>query len=199
MPLQNCYNTTILHEAGCDEAGRGCLAGSVFAAAVVLPPNFCNPLLTDSKQLTEKQRYHLRPIIIQQATAWAVAQATAAEIDTVNILNASILAMHRALYQILQQIPLQHIAVDGNKFKPFENIQHQCIVKGDTLYANIAAASVLAKTFRDDYMQQLHTQYPNYSWEKNKGYPTAEHRKNIHRYGLSPYHRKTFNGCQLTE
>ncbi len=178
-------------EAGCDEAGRGCLCGSVFAAAVILPPNFQNELLNDSKQLTEQQRYALRPIIEQSAIAWAVAEVTAEEIDQINILNASILAMHRALEQ-LTMVP-QHILVDGNRFKPYQFIPYRTVVHGDATYMSIAAASVLAKTYRDDYMMQLHQEYPQYGWDQNKGYPTAQHRRAILQYGPSPYHRTTFH------
>lgn len=178
-------------EAGCDEAGRGCLCGSVFAAAVILPPDFQNELLNDSKQLTEQQRYALRPIIEQSAVAWAVAEVTAEEIDHINILNASILAMHRALEQ-LTSVP-QHILVDGNRFKPYQFIPYRTVVHGDATYMSIAAASVLAKTYRDDYMMMLHQEYPQYGWDQNKGYPTAQHRRAILQYGLSPYHRTTFH------
>ncbi|MBR3566071.1 MAG: ribonuclease HII [Paludibacteraceae bacterium] len=184
------YMIKDLIEAGCDEAGRGCLAGSVFAAAVILPPDFSNELLNDSKQLTEQQRYTLRPIIEQQAIAWAVAQVTAQEIDQINILNASILAMHRALEQLTPQP--QHILVDGNKFKPYNFIPYRTIVKGDATYMSIAAASVLAKTYRDDYMLQLHQEFPIYDWNKNKGYPTKAHRAAVVKYGNSPYHRLTY-------
>lgn len=178
-------------EAGCDEAGRGCLCGSVFAAAVILPPDFQNELLNDSKQLTEQQRYALRPIIEQSAVAWAVAEVTAEEIDHINILNASILAMHRALEQ-LTTVP-QHILVDGNRFKPYQFIPYRTVVHGDATYMSIAAASVLAKTYRDDYMMMLHQEYPQYGWDQNKGYPTAKHRRAILQYGPSPYHRATFH------
>lgn len=178
-------------EAGCDEAGRGCLCGSVFAAAVILPSDFENDLLNDSKQLTEAQRYMLRTIIEQSAVAWSIGEVTAEEIDRINILNASILAMHRALGG-LQVVP-QHILVDGNKFKPYEFIPYQTVVHGDATYMSIAAASVLAKTYRDDYMLRLHSEYPSYGWDRNKGYPTAEHRKAIMASGLTPYHRKTFH------
>lgn len=184
------YMIKDLLEAGCDEAGRGCLAGSVFAAAVILPPDFSNELLNDSKQLTEQQRYTLRPIIEQQAIAWAVAQVTAQEIDQINILNASILAMHRALEQLTPQP--QHILVDGNKFKPYNFIPYRTVVKGDATYMSIAAASVLAKTYRDDYMLQLHQEFPIYDWDKNKGYPTKAHRAAVVKYGNSPYHRLTY-------
>ena len=177
-------------EAGCDEAGRGCLSGAVFAAAVILPQDYHHPLLNDSKQLSEKQRYALRPIIEQDAIAWAVGIVTPQEIDEINILNASILAMHRAVEQ-LSHTP-QHLLIDGNRFKPYTGIPHTCVVKGDGKYLSIAAASVLAKTYRDDYMLQLHEQYPLYGWDKNKGYPTKEHRQAIERYGTTPYHRQSF-------
>lgn len=178
-------------EAGCDEAGRGCLAGHVFAAAVILPEDFRNELLNDSKQLNEKQRYYLRDIITHEATDWAVAFATYEEIDRINILNASILAMHRALEK-LKTRP-QHIIVDGNRFKPYKGIAYQTIVKGDGKYMSIAAASILAKTYRDDYMNDINKEYPMYGWDQNKGYPTKKHREAIKIYGISPYHRKSFN------
>ena len=178
-------------EAGCDEAGRGCLAGSVYAAAVILPYDFKNELLDDSKKLTEKQRYALRPVIEKEALAWAVGIVTAQEIDNINILNASILAMHRAVAQL--QITPQHLIVDGNRFKPYSDIPHTTVVKGDGKYLSIAAASVLAKTYRDDYMLGLHAEYPHYDWANNKGYPTAKHRAAIQLYGTTPYHRMTFN------
>ena len=177
-------------EAGCDEAGRGCLSGAVFAAAVILPQDYRHPLLNDSKQLTEKQRYMLRPIIEQEAIAWAVATVSPQEIDKINILNASILAMQRAVEQ-LSVVP-QHLLIDGNRFKPYKDIPHTCVVKGDGTYLSIAAASVLAKTYRDDYMMQLHEQYPQYGWDKNKGYPTEQHRDAIVRYGITPFHRQSF-------
>lgn len=180
-----------LTEAGCDEAGRGCLAGHVFAAAVILPEDFRNKLLNDSKQLNEKQRYSLRDIIIREAEDWAVAFATYEEIDRINILNASILAMHRALDK-LKTRP-QHIIVDGNRFKPYKGIAYQTIVKGDGKYMSIAAASILAKTYRDDYMNDINKEYPMYGWDQNKGYPTKKHREAIKKYGISPYHRKSFN------
>ena len=173
-------------EAGCDEAGRGCLAGAVFAAAVILPPDYQHPLLNDSKQLSEKQRYALRPVIEQEAVAWAVGIVTPQEIDQINILNASILAMHRAVEQ-LSTTP-QH----GNRFKAYKDIPHTCVIKGDGKYLSIAAASVLAKTYRDDYMMQLHNQHPQYRWDSNKGYPTKEHRNAITQYGTTPYHRVSF-------
>lgn len=177
-------------EAGCDEAGRGCLSGAVFAAAVILPQDYHHPLLNDSKQLSEKQRYALRPIIEQDAIAWAVGIVTPQEIDEINILNASILAMHRAVEQ-LSHTP-QHLLIDGNRFKPYTGIPHTCVVKGDGKYLSIAAASILAKTYRDDYMLQLHEQYPLYRWDRNKGYPTKEHRHAIELYGTTPYHRQSF-------
>lgn len=177
-------------EVGCDEAGRGCLAGSVFAAAVILPSDFNAPLLNDSKQLSEKQRKALRLQIEAEALAWAVGEVTEKEIDQINILNASFLAMHRALAQL--QMKFEHILIDGNRFKKYENIPHTCIVKGDALYLSIAAASVLAKTYRDDAMEALDKEFPCYDWAKNKGYPTPKHRKAIAEFGVSPYHRKTF-------
>lgn len=184
------YETDCI-EAGCDEAGRGCLAGPVFAAAVILPDNFSNELLNDSKQLTEKQRYRLRSVIEQEALAWAVASVDNHEIDQINILNASILAMHRALDQL--SVRPEHIIVDGNRFKKYGEIPHLCIVKGDGKHMSIAAASVLAKTHRDEYMKQLHEQFPVYNWQKNKGYPTKEHRQGIAAYGTTDYHRLSFN------
>lgn len=178
-------------EAGCDEAGRGCLAGPVFAAAVILPSDFECELLNDSKQLSEKVRYQLRPLIEEQALAWAVGIVTHEEIDKINILNASFLAMHRAV-ESLKIIP-EHLLIDGNRFKKYENIPHTCVVKGDGKFLPIAAASILAKTYRDDYMMQLHDEFPNYDWNKNKGYPTSKHRLAIEKYGVTPYHRLTFN------
>ena len=177
-------------EAGCDEAGRGCLAGAVYAAAVVLPPNFRNDLLNDSKQLSEKQRYALRPLIEQEAVAWAVGIVTPEEIDRINILNASFLAMHRAIEQLA--VTPQHLLIDGNRFKPYPHIPHTCVVKGDGKFEAIAAASILAKTYRDDYMNELHEKYPMYGWKSNKGYPTKAHRAAIAQYGPSPYHRLSF-------
>lgn len=177
-------------EAGCDEAGRGCLAGAVFAAAVILPPDYHHELLNDSKQLSEKQRYKLRPEIERDAIAWAVGIVTPEEIDHINILNASILAMHRAVEQ-LATTP-EHLLIDGNRFKPYKDIPHSCVIKGDGKYLSIAAASILAKTYRDDYMMQLHTQYPQYGWDNNKGYPTHQHRDAIEKYGTTPYHRMSF-------
>lgn len=189
MPLElSLYPDKI--EAGCDEAGRGCLAGSVFAAAVILPPAFKNDLLNDSKQLTEKQRYALRPIIEEQALAWAVGIVTAKEIDEINILNASFLAMHRAVDQL--KLRPEHLLIDGNRFKKYQDIPHTCVVKGDGKYLSIAAASILAKTYRDDYMIALHEEYPSYDWKSNKGYPTKKHRDAIRKHGVSPYHRMSY-------
>lgn len=178
-------------EAGCDEAGRGCLAGSVYAAAVILPEDYHNELLNDSKQLTEKRRYELREIIQRDAVAWAVGVVTPEEIDKINILNASILAMHRALDQL--KVRPEAVIVDGNRFKPYQNLPHTTIVKGDGNYLSIAAASILAKTYRDDYMNQLAAKYPQYDWLSNKGYPTKKHRAAIKQYGITPYHRKSYN------
>lgn len=177
-------------EAGCDEAGRGCLAGPVFAAAVVLPPGYIHPLLDDSKKLTSHQREKLRSVIETDAIAWAVEMVDNTEIDQLNILNASILAMHKALAKL--SVTPESILVDGNRFKPFNEIPHHCIIKGDGLYLSIAAASILAKTHRDEYMKQLHETYPSYGWNRNMGYPTLEHRKAVLKSGFSPYHRKTF-------
>ncbi len=179
-----------LVEAGCDEAGRGCLAGDVFAAAVILPSDFKNELLNDSKKLNEKQRYMLREIIEKEAVCWAVGIATHEEIDRINILNASILAMHRAL-DGLKVMP-QHIIVDGNRFKPYKSVRSETVVKGDGKFMSIAAASILAKTYRDDYMNNLDKEYPQYGWKKNKGYPTKAHRDAILKYGVTPYHRLSF-------
>ena len=196
-----------LTEAGCDEAGRGCLAGSVYAAAVILPSDYRNELLNDSKQLTEKRRYALREVIERDAMAWAVGIVTPEEIDRINILNASILAMHRALDQL--SVRPEAIIVDGNRFKPYcpvaglrpaigavpagEPIPHTTIVKGDAKYLSIAAASILAKTYRDDYMNRLAEEYPQYDWRQNKGYPTKAHREAIRKFGVTPYHRKSYN------
>ena len=179
-----------LVEAGCDEAGRGCLAGSVYAAAVVLPPDYANPDLNDSKQLSAKKRYQLREQIIQDAVAWAVGVVTPAEIDEINILRASILAMHRALDQL--SVSPQAVIVDGNRFVPYHDIPYTTIVKGDGKYQSIAAASILAKTFRDDYMVNLANDYPQYDWKSNKGYPTKKHRDAIRQDGTTPYHRLSF-------
>ena len=178
-------------EAGCDEAGRGCLAGSVYAAAVILPENYQNDLLNDSKQLTEKKRYQLREIIQCDAIAWAVGIVTPEEIDKINILNASILAMHRALDQL--KIRPEAIIIDGNRFKSYKGLPYTTIVKGDGKYLSIAAASILAKTYRDDYMNELAKEYPQYDWLSNKGYPTKKHREAIKQYGITPYHRRSYN------
>jgi ribonuclease HII len=180
----------LLHEAGCDEAGRGCLAGPVFAAAVILPAGFKLPELNDSKQLTEKLRYRLRPIIEVEALAWAVGVVSNEEIDKMNILNASYLAMHRAVDQLI--VTPEYLIIDGNRFKAYKAIPHCCIVKGDSKYLSIAAASVLAKTYRDDFMVQIGQQFPEYGWEQNKGYPTIYHRSAIEKYGETPWHRKSF-------
>ncbi|NBS18780.1 MAG: ribonuclease HII [Flavobacteriia bacterium] len=177
-------------EAGTDEAGRGCLAGPVTAAAVILPKNVKLPLLNDSKKLTEKQRYQLRPLIESQAIAFAYAHIFPEEIDQINILNASIKAMHQSLAAL--GLKPEFIAVDGNRFHPFGTIPYQCVVKGDSRYMNIAAASVIAKTYRDDYMNQIHEDFPEYQWKKNKGYPTLTHREAIRKAGISPHHRKSF-------
>jgi ribonuclease HII len=202
-----------LIEAGCDEAGRGCLAGSVFAAAVILPKDYANPEFNDSKQLSEKKRYALREQIIRDAVAWAVGIVTPEEIDKINILHASFLAMHRAIDQLA--VRPEALIIDGNRFDPYKPISqepcagrdkrvlakpddpdvlpYQCIVKGDAKYQSIAAASILAKTFRDDYMDELHLQYPMYDWNNNKGYPTRKHREAIARYGITPFHRKSYH------
>ena len=180
----------LANEAGCDEAGRGCLAGPVFAAAVILPPDFSNDKLNDSKQLTEKQRYQLRDAIMREAAAYAAAKLDAPQIDEINILNASIKSMHLALDQL--KVRPEFIIVDGNRFKPYNDVKYQTIVKGDGKYLSIAAASVLAKTFRDDFMLQIDKEFPQYNWVKNKGYPTADHRDAIKKYGITPYHRRSF-------
>ena len=179
------------YECGCDEAGRGCLAGPVVAAAVILPAGFDCPLLNDSKQLTEKERDTLRPIIEREALAWGVAEVSCTEIDDINILNASILAMHRAMDKLA--IRPEYIIVDGNRFKPYAGIPHQTIVKGDSKYLSIAAASVLAKTHRDELMLHLHAECPEYSWDQNKAYPTIKHRAAIRLHGTTPHHRMTFD------
>lgn len=185
------YQTAGVIEAGCDEAGRGCLAGDVYAAAVILPPDFKNELLNDSKQLNEAQRYQLREVIQKEAVAWAVGIVTAKEIDKINILRASILAMHRAVDKL--QTPPEHLLIDGNKFTPYPGITHNTVVKGDATFMSIAAASILAKTYRDDYMLAIAKEYPMYDWHSNKGYPTAKHRAAIREYGITPYHRISFN------
>jgi ribonuclease HII len=218
--LLNCYNPHVI-EAGCDEAGRGCLAGSVFAAAVILPKDYDNPDFNDSKQLSKKKRYALREQIIRDAVAWAVGIVTPKEIDQINILHASFLAMHRAIDQLTTRP--EALIIDGNRFDPYKPVRegafagrekrvpvapgdpailpYHCIVKGDGKYQNIAAASILAKTFRDDYMDELHQQYPMYDWNNNKGYPTRKHREAITRYGITPFHRKSYNllGCRQLE
>lgn len=188
--LENSYRKD-LTEAGCDEAGRGCLAGSVFAAAVILPPDFHHPLLNDSKQMTARRRELLRGIIEREAVAWAVAEVTAERIDEINILNASFEGMNRAVMSL--GVEPQFLAIDGNRFRTQLSYPYACIVKGDGKYADIAAASVLAKTHRDEYMRRLAEEFPQYGWAKNKGYPTREHRLAVSRYGVTPYHRLTFN------
>ncbi len=188
--LENCYQKDLI-EAGCDEAGRGCLAGSVFAAAVILPPDFHHPLLNDSKQMSARNRDTLRAIIERESVAWAVAEIPAGRIDEINILNASFEGMNTAIRQL--SVAPQFIAVDGNRFRTQLTLPYACIVKGDGKYADIAAASVLAKTHRDEYMMRMHEEYPQYGWDRNKGYPTREHRLAIRRYGLTPYHRLSFN------
>lgn len=180
-----------LIEAGCDEAGRGCLAGSVYAAAVILPPDYQNELLNDSKKLTAKKRYTLREEIERDAIAWAVGIVTPEEIDKINILNASFLAMHRALDQL--KVRPEVVIVDGNRFKPYQDLPSATIVKGDGKYLSIAAASILAKTYRDDYMLSLAEEYPQYDWQSNMGYPTKKHRQAIREHGITPYHRKSYN------
>lgn len=184
------YYTKDVIEAGCDEAGRGCLAGPVFAAAVILPPDFKSELLNDSKQLSEKNRYALRPLIEQEAIAWGIGVVIAPEIDAINILKASFLAMHRAIEQL--KVQPQALLIDGNRFTPYKEIPFTCMVKGDGRFLSIAAASILAKTYRDDYMLQLAEEYPSYGWQQNKGYPTRAHREAISKHGITPYHRKTF-------
>ena len=188
--LETTFQTEFIEE-GCDEAGRGCLAGSVFAAAVILPPDFHHPLLNDSKQMTERRRNELRAIIEREALAWSVQEVTAERIDQINILNASIEGMNLALKAL--SIKPEFIVIDGNRFKTDLDTPYRTIVKGDGKYANIAAASVLAKTHRDEYMLRIAEEYPMYGWAKNKGYPTREHRIAVREYGLSSYHRKTFN------
>ena len=188
--LQSFYHPQLI-EAGIDEAGRGCYAGPVFAAAVILPKDFFHPLLNDSKQLKEKERYALRPIIEAEALAWAVAPVSHGIIDQVNILQATYLAMHKAVDDL--KICPELLLIDGNRFKPYPYIAHQCFIKGDGTYASIAAASILAKTYRDDYMLNLHQKFPHYDWENNKGYGTLSHRKAIEQFGLCEYHRMSFN------
>lgn len=184
------YNEGLV-EAGCDEAGRGCLVGSVYAAAVIFPPDYCNNKLNDSKQLTAKQRYSLREEIERDATAWAIGIVSAQEIDQMNILKASITAMHRAIDKLA--VRPEALIIDGNRFYPYRNVSYTTIVKGDGKYLSIAAASILAKTYRDDYMRRLHEEYPYYGWDHNAGYPTKEHRDGIAKHGVSPYHRLSFN------
>jgi ribonuclease HII len=182
------YEDTL--EAGCDEAGRGCLAGAVYAAAVILPPNFECELLDDSKKIKEKDRIELRTIIKREALAWAIGVVSQKEIDEINILNASFLAMHRAIDQL--KLRPEYLLIDGNRFTPYPKINHDCIIKGDAKYMSIAAASILAKTYRDDYMAMLDAQHPEYDWKQNKGYPTKGHRRAIVKHGQTSYHRKTF-------
>ena len=193
--LPHYYSNLI--EAGCDEAGRGCLAGSVYAAAVILPKDYDNPLLNDSKKLTEKRRKVLRDQIVRDAVSWAVGVVTHEEIDKINILNASFLAMHRALDQLT--IRPEAVIVDGNRFNPYRDLPYTTIVKGDGKYQSIAAASILAKTFRDEYMDSLANEYPYYDWQKNKGYPTKAHREGIRDHGPSPYHRMSYNLMGATQ
>ena len=188
--LQSHYYGGLI-EAGCDEAGRGCLAGSVYAAAVILPQNYSHPYLNDSKQLTEKRRMILRKDIEKDAIAWAVGVVSPEEIDEINILKASFLAMHRAIDQL--KVRPEALIIDGNRFTPYQNLPYTPIVKGDSKYLSIAAASILAKTYRDEYMEALHSQYPQYDWSKNKGYPTVAHREAIKKYGTTPFHRMSFN------
>ena len=188
LPL---FNENGLIEAGCDEAGRGCLAGSVYAAAVILPPDYENAELNDSKQLTLKKRLELREQIKRDAISWSVGVVTAEEIDQINILRASILAMHRALDGL--KVRPQYVIVDGNRFYPYHDVPFTTIVKGDAKYLSIAAASILAKTYRDEYMEHLHEEFPYYGWDHNAGYPTKEHRDGIRQHGLTPYHRKSYN------
>lgn len=188
--LQLTLNPNLI-EAGCDEAGRGCLAGPVFAAAVILPADFVSEELNDSKQLNEKKRYQLREYIEKYATAWAVGIVDHQEIDKINILNASFLAMHRAIDTL--KIAPEHLIIDGNRFKKYKEIPHSCIVKGDGKFLSIAAASILAKTYRDDFMLKIHREFPCYDWDRNKGYPTAKHRAAIKEHGITKYHRLSFN------
>ena len=192
--LACCLHADLI-EAGCDEAGRGPLAGPVFAAAVILPKDFHHPLLNDSKKMTEKARETLRPIIEKEAVAWAVEEVSAEEIDSVNILNASILGMQRAVRRL--SVRPEFLIIDGNRFKPFDGFRYECIVKGDGKFASIAAASVLAKTYRDEHMRKLALEFPQYGWERNMGYPTKEHVEAIIRFGYTPYHRKSFHLKQL--
>ena len=188
--LQSCYSPDRI-EAGCDEAGRGCLAGPVFAAAVILSKNFRHPVLNDSKKLTVRQRNELRLLIESEAIAWAVACVDPEEIDRINILNASFLAMHRAIVQLSTKPEI--LLIDGNRFTPYPDVPHHCIVKGDEKFLSIAAASVLAKTYRDGYMEKLHEEFPYYDWKSNKGYPCRKHREGLFQFGVSPHHRKSYN------
>ena len=194
-PQLKTFMNSDLIEAGCDEAGRGPLAGPVFAAAVILPADFYHPLLNDSKKMTEKAREQLRPIIEREALAWAVEEVSAEEIDAINILNASIAGMQRAVRKL--KIKPEFLLIDGNRFKPFDDYRYQCVVKGDATFASIAAASVLAKTYRDEHMRLLAQEFPQYGWEKNMGYPTKEHIEAIIRHGYTPHHRKSFHLKQL--
>lgn len=187
--LKSCFSPTLI-EAGCDEAGRGCLAGPVVAAAVILPKDYTHKKLNDSKQLTREDRELLRTEIERDAIAWAIAEVTCDEIDVINILNASFKAMHRAIDKLTHKPEL--LLIDGNRFNPYAEIKHECIIKGDALYLSIAAASVLAKTYRDDYMLKLAQQFPGYGWETNVGYPTQQHRDGIRELGITPFHRKSF-------
>ncbi len=196
MSLQICHTKGII-EAGCDEAGRGCLAGPVVAAAVILPEDFSHALLNDSKKMTDKQRYALRPIIEEQAIAWAVGIIDNTEIDEINILKASFKAMHKAVDQL--KIRPEQLLIDGNRFIPYPEIPHLCMIKGDGRFMNIAAASVLAKTYRDDLMNELHEQFPFYGWDKNKGYPTKAHRSGIEQHGVTPFHRMSFTPLTPTQ
>lgn len=184
------YHTAGIFEAGCDEAGRGCIAGPVFAAAVILPANYQNPQINDSKKLNPKTRKYLRGIIESDALAFGIGVVDEKDIDRINILNASILAMQKALDQ-LRPVP-QHLIIDGNRFKPWKEVPYHCIIKGDSLYTSIAAASILAKTYRDEYMERLHNQHPEYAWQNNKGYPTRQHREAVLKFGPTPHHRRSF-------
>ena len=197
IPLLTVHYQTKKMEAGCDEAGRGCLAGPVFAAAVILPQDFYHPLLNDSKMVNEEDRYTLRKYIRENAVAYAVSQVDHEEIDRINILQASFKAMHLAIDKLRKRPGL--LLIDGNRFNKYKRVPHECIVKGDSLYASIAAASILAKTYRDDYMKKLHRSYPHYCWNTNKGYGTIEHRNAISVHGVSPYHRKTFSNLSQLE
>lgn len=188
--LKQYLNTDVI-EAGCDEAGRGCLAGPVFAAAVILPPDFNDPHINDSKQLSHKQRLQLRKVIEHYAIDWAVASLSNQKIDEINILNASIQAMHIAIGKLNKEKP-QHLLIDGNRFKPYPGIPHTCIIKGDSQFLSIAAASILAKTYRDEFMESISKEFPIYGWEVNKGYPTKKHRESIAKHGVTPYHRLSF-------